>query len=531
MSTVNSVNTCPYCTGLHGQRARMAAPSSTRAPPEVKFAKVFAEEAGRGPKVDAVFRAAGAPARAAQRARALCWALLWGKTTGNTINAIRGKLLGLRGVPSPFELLVVCVLRSSSIGADAGARHPQGARLRGLRAVSSGAAGRPRVPAPSRCAAFSSCRAAVVLHVVRPACRLLRRRRRHRRVVAAGRGAAARAHRAAADDAGAAARRRGARMIFGAFRAVNRVHLIVVATISVRSTSSPEVVGVQRAATPSSARGPMSSIEVGAREPADGRPGAPLLNRRRRRARVSVGLRDLYDAYVAHYGRPSGKMSSHAADRSPSSTRAPDVVRVTRRQPVCPRPPRRPRARAPIAARARCGSCRGRAICACYGAWFGCRAAADSRHQRDVRSGHATASARGAMSTPVRERRTSATLWSRGSLPNQPASTARTSTAAPNEKSSSSAKIEGGVEARGQRCPSWNEPAAAAALSFSAGGREVSGIAREAPVHVVLIAHEVRGVAREPHQTQRSIQSAPSWRTQSDLSQAHMSSCPSSARS
>ena len=29
-------------------------------------------------------------------ARALCWALLWGKTTGNTINAVRGKLLSPR---------------------------------------------------------------------------------------------------------------------------------------------------------------------------------------------------------------------------------------------------------------------------------------------------------------------------------------------------------------------------------------------------------------------------------------------------
>ena len=41
-------------------------------------------------------------------ARALCWALLWGKTTGNTINAVRGKLLSPRRwlALTPFELLV-----------------------------------------------------------------------------------------------------------------------------------------------------------------------------------------------------------------------------------------------------------------------------------------------------------------------------------------------------------------------------------------------------------------------------------------
>ena len=108
MLTVNSINTCPYCTGLHGQLARMADTVVDQGAPEVKFAKVFAEESGRGPKVDAAFSAlvSALGAGRARSARALCWALLWGKTTGNTINSIRGKLLGLRGVPSPFELLV-----------------------------------------------------------------------------------------------------------------------------------------------------------------------------------------------------------------------------------------------------------------------------------------------------------------------------------------------------------------------------------------------------------------------------------------
>ena len=41
-------------------------------------------------------------------ARALCWALLWGKTTGNSINAVRGKLLAPRRwlELTPFDLLL-----------------------------------------------------------------------------------------------------------------------------------------------------------------------------------------------------------------------------------------------------------------------------------------------------------------------------------------------------------------------------------------------------------------------------------------
>ena len=39
--------------------------------------------------------------------RALCWALLWGKTTGNTINSVRGKLVSLKWWKiSPFELIM-----------------------------------------------------------------------------------------------------------------------------------------------------------------------------------------------------------------------------------------------------------------------------------------------------------------------------------------------------------------------------------------------------------------------------------------
>lgn len=93
--TVNSINTCPYCTGLHGQLARMAGMTKTdENDPAVVYAKVFATEAGRGKDVDAAYeRLAGEIGAAhAMSVRSLCWALLWGKTTGNTINAARDKI-------------------------------------------------------------------------------------------------------------------------------------------------------------------------------------------------------------------------------------------------------------------------------------------------------------------------------------------------------------------------------------------------------------------------------------------------------
>ena len=111
MCTMNSVNTCPYCTGLHGQLARMAsAPDpSTSSAAEVVFARVFAEEAGRGEKLEkadtALVSAVGAGKAASTRA--LCWFLLWGKTTGNTINDVRSKLLAPK-LPNLFELCVLC---------------------------------------------------------------------------------------------------------------------------------------------------------------------------------------------------------------------------------------------------------------------------------------------------------------------------------------------------------------------------------------------------------------------------------------
>ena len=43
----------------------------------------------------------------AKNIRALCWALHWGKTTGNSINAVRGKILsGRLWKLTPFDLIM-----------------------------------------------------------------------------------------------------------------------------------------------------------------------------------------------------------------------------------------------------------------------------------------------------------------------------------------------------------------------------------------------------------------------------------------
>ena len=97
MVTVNSINTCPYCTGLHGQLARMANTVVDKKAPEVSFATTFALEGGRGSKVTAAFdKLCGSVGKGkALSVRALCWALLWGKTTGNSINSVRGSVYAL----------------------------------------------------------------------------------------------------------------------------------------------------------------------------------------------------------------------------------------------------------------------------------------------------------------------------------------------------------------------------------------------------------------------------------------------------
>ncbi len=96
MVTMNSVNTCPYCTGLHGQLARMAGVEKPNlSDPEVVYATAFARECGRGSDVSSAYDTliTKIGEKKAQSVQALCWALLWGKTTGNTINNARDKIV------------------------------------------------------------------------------------------------------------------------------------------------------------------------------------------------------------------------------------------------------------------------------------------------------------------------------------------------------------------------------------------------------------------------------------------------------
>lgn len=111
MVTVNSVNSCPYCKGLHGQLARMAGVSEAEPlmqansaeecrrlinDPAIGFARLFAENDGRGDAVDIQFAqlATAIGAGKAKSVRALCWFLLWGSIGGNTINAFLSRIVG-----------------------------------------------------------------------------------------------------------------------------------------------------------------------------------------------------------------------------------------------------------------------------------------------------------------------------------------------------------------------------------------------------------------------------------------------------
>ena len=111
MVTVNSVNSCPYCEGLHGELARMAGVEDPGGlmkagseeecrgfvdDPAISFARIFAEQDGRGPAVDQAFSTLSDATRPAFAAsvRALCWFLLWGSIGGNTLNALFSRLTG-----------------------------------------------------------------------------------------------------------------------------------------------------------------------------------------------------------------------------------------------------------------------------------------------------------------------------------------------------------------------------------------------------------------------------------------------------
>ena len=130
MLTMNSINTCPYCTGLHGQLGRMAGISNVNGNnggvgvdtsnhlevQAVKYAKTFALQSGRGGEVESSYSTLVKEIEsqhqqypdAARSINALCWALLWGKTTGNTINMARDKILNrdLHGSITSLEMFV-----------------------------------------------------------------------------------------------------------------------------------------------------------------------------------------------------------------------------------------------------------------------------------------------------------------------------------------------------------------------------------------------------------------------------------------
>jgi len=111
MIAVNSVNNCPYCTGLHGELARMAGvedpkgllESQTAAEartkvnhPAISFAVTFAKNQGRGRFVGTAYQALVESQGAGEAGciRALCWFLFWGSIGGNTINSfLFGRLI------------------------------------------------------------------------------------------------------------------------------------------------------------------------------------------------------------------------------------------------------------------------------------------------------------------------------------------------------------------------------------------------------------------------------------------------------
>lgn len=125
MCTVNSLKQCTYCTGLHGELARIAGVKpptikkllgaksvadvrSASSDVELTYARVFVETAGRGERADAAYseleEAVGSGK--ARSVRALCFFLWWGSMSGNTISHCLSWLT-LQGRPSNplFELL------------------------------------------------------------------------------------------------------------------------------------------------------------------------------------------------------------------------------------------------------------------------------------------------------------------------------------------------------------------------------------------------------------------------------------------
>lgn len=118
MDTMNNTcpqKTCPYCTGLHGELFRLRnKPAESKidtSDPPVAFAKAFCLARGRVAEVETKEYAKLVDAIGSSKANSvycLCWALIWGQTTGNTINGARNKLLSLSiGSFSSLELFVL----------------------------------------------------------------------------------------------------------------------------------------------------------------------------------------------------------------------------------------------------------------------------------------------------------------------------------------------------------------------------------------------------------------------------------------
>ena len=73
--------------------------------PAISYARIFAENDGRGPAEQAAFEvlAEASGQGFAKSVRALCWFLLWGSVGGNTINGFAARLTG-RAKPGSFAL-------------------------------------------------------------------------------------------------------------------------------------------------------------------------------------------------------------------------------------------------------------------------------------------------------------------------------------------------------------------------------------------------------------------------------------------
>ena len=100
MNTMNSVNTCPYCTGLHGELGRMAGINSYAivegsagmartakqvSSPAIAYTKAFAEGCGAGWRWSRRAPRGGDGRGQDEVGRGVLRYLQWGKTTGNTV--------------------------------------------------------------------------------------------------------------------------------------------------------------------------------------------------------------------------------------------------------------------------------------------------------------------------------------------------------------------------------------------------------------------------------------------------------------